>query len=80
MSNEQPKGTTYAAWAEADLETSMGGRFARPKPEVAPMVVPHWSAELASVPDEPPLGYAVDAPVVDENGRGLGGAGGQGDE
>jgi hypothetical protein len=75
-------GTTYHDHAMADAELSVGGRFAAYRPQVngadsivrTPVVAPHWSRELASLPDEPSLGYAID-----DVGEALGGAGGGSD-
>jgi hypothetical protein len=60
---------TFLGRAIADLNDEQGGRFgvakapatvigAGPMPKLAG---PQWSQDLAKLPDEPPLGFSVDA-------------------
>lgn len=61
------QGITYHDHAMADAETIAGGRFGAMRPQVngadsivrTPAAAPHWSRELASLPDEGPLGYDI---------------------
>lgn len=69
--------STYFEHALADADAP-GGRFAGPSanvvgtaPTVEPLACPAWARDLASLPDEPPLGECVD-----DIGEALGGAGG----